>query len=403
MPILVVGAGPAGATASLTLSKLQLPHLVIDQATFPRDKVCGDGLDLKIPRILRHLNPDWASELLQQPNDFLQCWGVRLASPKNKYYDSIYEPKQHELAYPPFVTAKRYVFDNFLINKMSSPFCEFKQQATLKSLRKTPEGFEADILHADQLQTVHCKLLLAADGDHSTILRHLNERKINRQHYASSLRVYYKGIEGFHEKNLIEAHFRKQLPVGYFWMFPLPNGEANVGLGIQSDVASRLKINLNQVLEKLIKEEPDLKERFRNAEPIDQVRGWGIPLASVQRRVVGDNYLLLGDAASIVNPLNGEGIGTAMFSGYIAAMYAQRAVANNNFSAAAMQNYQQEVSARLKSEINLYNSALKYGSQSWSAPLLNLLFATGVPQKIMRDSMSEWIKTAYQRDIKLSL
>ncbi|MCB0530144.1 MAG: FAD-dependent monooxygenase, partial [Saprospiraceae bacterium] len=62
--ICIIGAGPAGATASLFLAKMGIPHLIVDAAVFPRDKVCGDGLDLKVVRVLRHLDPAIAEEEL---------------------------------------------------------------------------------------------------------------------------------------------------------------------------------------------------------------------------------------------------------------------------------------------------------------------------------------------------
>lgn len=403
VPVLIVGAGPAGATASLMLSKIGIPHLIIDKATFPRDKVCGDGLDLKIPRILRHINPLWVDELLADETKFLPNWGVRLGAPNRKYHDSVYQPKDEKLAFPPFVTAKRFTFDHFLIQKIPSPHSDFRQGATLKTLRKIPTGFEVDILYNNVLQTVACNLLLGADGDHSTILRCLGERKIDRQHYASSLRVYYKGVQGFHDKNLIEVHFRKQLPVGYFWIFPMPNGEANVGLGIQSNVANQRNINLNHVFEQLITQEPDFKERFSAAEPLESVKGWGIPFASRKRKVLGDNYLLLGDAASMVNPLNGEGIGTAMMSGYIAAMYARRAVESGRFGQADLAGYQEEVSARLNDEIRTYNYALQFNHKTWFFPVLTTLFALDMPRSWFTKSMHQWADTALYRPIKLSI
>lgn len=401
-PILIVGAGPAGATASLTLSHLGIEHLIIDKAIFPRDKICGDGLDLKIPRIFRHLNrPEWTEELLNTPDIFLPAWGVRMVAPNGRTTDNIYTPLAGTKNYPPFVTAKRQDFDNFLLNKITSPYAHLRTGASLEALRRTPQGWEADILYQNQLQTVCCQLLMAADGDHSTILSHLQQRKIDRVHYASSLRVYYKNVAGLHPQNLIEFHFRKELPMGYFWIFPLPNGQANVGLGIQSRIAADRDINLRSLLDKLLFHTPDISHRFEQAQALEPVKGWGIPLASRRRTCVGDHYMLLGDAASLVNPLNGEGIGTAMLSGYIAAHYAQKAILNKSFTAQMLSGYEQDMSLRLADEVKAYNMALRFNHKRWYFPTLNTLFALDIPNRWIKKSMHQWHNTAFEQEIKL--
>jgi flavin-dependent dehydrogenase len=111
-----------------------------------------------------------------------------------------------------------------------------------------------------------------------------------------------------HSENYIELHFLKDFLPGYLWIFPLPNGLCNVGAGILSSHASRNHINLRDRLMRAIRNHPDLSSRFTNAEMIGKVEGWGLPLGSKRRRLSGDNFLLTGDAASLIDPFTGEGI-----------------------------------------------------------------------------------------------
>src|SRR5687767_14783760 len=112
--ICIIGAGPSGATTSLFLSKLGIPHTIIDAGTFPRDKVCGDGLDLKVMRVLNNLDPAIVrDEIFNDPN-FTKAWGCRIITAKNRNTNLLYTPKNGtSLSYPFFMTCKRAYFDNF--------------------------------------------------------------------------------------------------------------------------------------------------------------------------------------------------------------------------------------------------------------------------------------------------
>ena len=93
------------------------------------------------------------------------------------------------------------------------------------------------------------------------------------------------------------------------------DGKANVGIGMLSSHISQKKINLKVVLQKLIETHPQLKDRFINAKALESIKGFGLPLGSKKRRLSGDRYVLTGDAASLIDPFSGEGIGNAIRSG----------------------------------------------------------------------------------------
>ena len=133
----------------------------------------------------------------------------------------------------------------------------------------------------------------------------------------------------------------------------MPNGMANVGLGIRSDRVSKEKINLSEKMLQAIKEVPYLEERFRNAEQKDKIRGFGLPLGSKRRKISGNRFMLVGDAASLIDPFTGEGIGNAMASGMMAAEHAVTCLQHSSYSAATMAHYDREVYRRLGRELQL--------------------------------------------------
>jgi flavin-dependent dehydrogenase len=183
-------------------------------------------------------------------------------------------------------------------------------------------------------------------------------------------------------ENFIELHFLKELLPGYFWIFPLPNGEANVGLGIRSDYISKRKLNLKQLLPQVIEAHPELKVRFANAELIDEVRGFGLPLGSKKRSISGENYMLIGDAASLIDPFTGEGIGNAMMSGMLAA---QQAMSAHNYHATTLAQYDAAVYKRLWSELSLSRKMQQLVTVPW---LFNLVVNKAQKSKTMQETIS---------------
>jgi flavin-dependent dehydrogenase len=75
--ICIVGAGPAGSVTSIVLSKMGIPHLIVDAAVFPRDKICGDGLDLKVVRVLNNIDPSIIKDEFSNEELFMPSMGMR--------------------------------------------------------------------------------------------------------------------------------------------------------------------------------------------------------------------------------------------------------------------------------------------------------------------------------------
>jgi flavin-dependent dehydrogenase len=249
---------------------------------------------------------------------------------------------------------------------------------------------------------VNANLIVGADGDHSAVLRSLGKRKINRKHYAGAVRQYWKGIEGIHPQNFLEVYLPKSLPLAYFWIFPLGNGEANVGCGLASDLIAESKIDLKDLLHKLITEEPALADRFKNAVPLEKVIGWGLPLASQQRDASGDGWLLVGDAASLISPTTGEGIGPGMMSGYTAANFIARAVKNKRFDKQTFANYDREIYKRMQGDIKKYKllRSLSPGIYNW---VINVFTITGISGLLIKKNAAKWIETARSKPIEIDL
>ncbi len=398
--ICIVGAGPSGVTTSLFLSKMGIAHTIVDAAVFPRDKVCGDGLDLKVMRVLNQFDPMLVKEVMSDVN-FSKSWGCKIITAKNKKTNLIYKPTGNGMHYPFFMVSKRAYFDNFLTKKIDKVYADFRQGVKVKKIERQENRWKIYAEKDSALVEINSKMLVGADGDHSVVLRTVGERKINRKHYAGGVRQYWKGISDIQDDKCVELYFPKKLPLAYLWMFPLPDGEVNVGCGLVSEMLSEKSIDLKALLEELITRDPAIAHRFQHAERLDKTVGWGLPLASLQRKASGDGWLLVGDAASLICPTTGEGIGPGMMSGFIAATFIQRAVQENNFAREMFVNYDREISRRLKGDIKSYNLVRNLSPIVYNF-IINTLSIAGIAEFYFKKKVVDWVKTA-QKPIDVNM
>ena len=159
---------------------------------------------------------------------------------------------------------------------------------------------------------------------------------------------------------------------------------------------------MKKTLHEIVSDDPYMAERFKNAQPLEEPKGWGIPMSTLHRKAHGDGWLLLGDAASLVCPKSGEGIGPAMLSAYIAAHYIQRAVKKNSFAAEMFSGYDKELHRRSQQEERLYRFA--NAMPPWLfINGVNTVLSTRIFKKWYAEKeMKRWLITAYQKPITIN-
>ena len=395
--IFILGAGPGGAMASLFLAKENIPCVVADKAIFPRDKICGDALSGKVVEIFNRYDRKFVEKLSLDPIQ-LNCWGVTFVAPNLEelsipFRNKPKEPSEKREIAPGFIS-KRIDFDNFMIE-------EVKKQSSIQLLEgiefdqfeKTEDGFTCTSKNKEII--IHTKLVIDCSGAHSQFAKKIGKLEVEKEHHCAGLRVYYKNVTGIKEGNYIELHFLKDFLPGYFWIFPLADGLCNVGVGMRTDYVSKKRINLKTELKNIIEKYPQLKERFINAEPVDEIRGYGLPLGSKKRKLSGDNYMLTGDAASLIDPFTGEGIGNAVLSGFTAAYQAKTCIEQNNYSADILKNYDTTIYRRLWDELKLSYQMQKLVKYPW---LFNFVVRKANRNKVLRETIMVMFEDIDLRD-----
>lgn len=349
--VVIVGAGPGGLVCAIKLAQLGISSIVLEKESFPRDKICGDALSGKVVNVMQKIMPDFVPTFSQQTTQ-VPCWGIHFFAPNQSSLRIPFKLSYNSQKDTPVgFIAKRIYFDHFLADyARKHPNIQLIENATVQKLNRTQTGIQISLADGRTLQT---NLVVGADGAQSQVAKQLADFQIDAKHFCAGLRVYYTGIQNLEQDNFIELHFLNEVLPGYFWIFPLPNGEANVGLGMRSDVVQKQKINLKKLLQQIITENPTFQKRFQAAKALEPIRGFGLPMASRRRVLSGDNFLLVGDAASLIDPFTGEGVGNAMISGYIAAEKTYAAIQQQKFDSKFLKQYDKAVFQQLDSELKV--------------------------------------------------
>ena len=314
--VLVVGAGPSGIAAALTLQSAGHDVVVIDKAFFPRDKCCGDGLTTGALRILDELGFD-----PQTVPNWTVCSDVWLRSPNGSEMQFAL-PTHGQFA----AIAPRIELDNALVQLAKSHGIRVLEGHEFDSVREqTSDHITIDISsNSSKIETVQSKFLIASDGMWSPVRKSLGMSTPGYLGEWHAFRQYANNVTGS-AKDRLYVWFEKDLLPGYAWSFPLQSGRVNIGFGILRGG----KYSVQQMKDLW----PNLLARKHIAGALgsgvvmeDRHTAWPIPARVTSAPLSSGRVLLIGDAACVTDSLTGEGIGQALLSGQLAA---QAIVAGN--------------------------------------------------------------------------
>lgn len=325
--VVIIGAGPSGCACALALKDSGLSVALFDNKTFPRDKICGDAIPGRAIKTLRNISESFAEEF----KSFAQKY--KTGKTRVTYNKESLDFNWVGEAY----TCARIDFDNFLFSLVKK---HSKTETFLNADIKDVAIEKNKIFLKEKKSDINfeAKIIIGADGAQSVIAKQLANRTIDRKHHAGSVRAYYSNVSNL-ESNTTEVYFYKNTLPGYLWIFPLPDNKANVGFGMLSSKIASKNLNLRKTFYNVIAEHPELSERFKNAKQISDLQGFGLPLGSRRVKISGDRFMLVGDAASLIDPISGDGIGNAMLSGKLAADQVIECFKTNNFTKNTIQQY----------------------------------------------------------------
>lgn len=359
--VCILGGGPGGCSAALQLARKGTSVVLLEKSTFPRDKVCGDALSGKVMRTLERLDPDLAAAVKRE-STAMPSWGVTFVAPSGRALRVPFSRHTGE-GEAPGVILPRLRFDDLLFQQVKRTLgITCIESATARTFLREGEMWSITCVDGT---TVQAQVIIDASGANSHFARNVAQLTLEPKHHAAGVRAYYRGVRDLDPQGFIELIFLKDLLPGYLWVFPLPGGRANVGLGLRSDVVRERRADLKKLLVDLVTTHPQLKDRFANAELERGVHGMGLPLASKRKALSGDGYMLVGDAGHLIDPFTGEGISHAMISGVYAADVASELLQQNDLSARATKRYDERVWKRLGKELAISTRLQRMANQAW--------------------------------------
>ena len=303
--VAVVGAGPSGTAAAVTLARAGVDVVVVDRATFPRDKVCGDGITTAALRELEDLGLDPGSVA-----SWLDVDDLLVRSPSGR---EVHFPLPHDRGTFAAI-ARRRDLDAALVDLARAAGATVLEGHALRSATQDDAGATLDVEDLGELQA---RWVLGADGMWSPLRRSLGLSDPGYRGEWHAFRQYFTDVAPTARRELA-VWFDADLLPGYAWSFPLPDGAANVGFGVLRGGSYRVG-DLGALWREVLAR-PHIRGFLGpDARPEGPHRAWPIP-ARVERAVLAEGRaLFVGDAAAATDPMTGEGIGQALATGRWAA------------------------------------------------------------------------------------
>lgn len=376
--VIVVGGGPSGCATAISLGKKGRKVLLLDKAKFPRDKTCGDAVSGKTLKALREL--DLIPEVEKLPHG--KVYGIMFSSPKGESVSIDFPHPEGERVQSGYI-CRREAYDNMLF-QAAKRYCKVIEDFAVTDLIQAG-GYVVGVKGTGPSGPAEFKssVVVGADGATSVVATKLGLSKLDPKHVSVSIRAYYDSIKGLTPN--IEIHFVDSIQPGYFWIFPIEDGKANVGLGMTQDELKKRNVNLQAELDKIIKENPLFKERFAEAKLLTPIKGWTLPMGSKRRRATGNGFVLIGDAASLIDPFSGEGIGNGMTSGLLAARIIDAALKDNDVSEKRLKEYEKLLWQEIGPELHNSYILQRIGSFKF---LLNFVIHKAAKNKEIQQTIS---------------
>lgn len=388
--VLIAGGGPSGSGLAFHLASKGYKVIVADAETFPRDKVCGDGVS---PIALAELQQMGITqtEKFARANEIKQ---VGLFIKNDKVIISLSKPEHlpfHARIIP------RIELDYWIYNAAKSVNAVYIESARVTSFSIKPGVAIAELKQGQKKFSLKAKMIVGADGSSSTIARQVNGNSPDNEFQLLGLRSYYEDVNGPTDR--VDIYFSEESFPGIFWMFPKGPAGANIGMAMVSKTLPTKPSHVKELLINHIHHNKDIRERVGEGKMTGKIQGWPITFYNKKSKITGQRIALVGDAAGLINPLSGDGIQYALLSARWASETIIHCLQKNDFSEQALYAYRKRVDAELGYDFSLSNLLVQFPrnktfSKVWMT-ILEVIIAKAKEDKVYADIIAGIFEGTY--------
>ena len=345
--VLIAGGGPSGSMCAYYLAKAGKKVILIDSESFPRDKICGDFVS---PVGLKELINIGISE----SDDFKK---TNVISGATVYLDGkplVTKSLPNIKGLPNYGRIiPRLILDNWLLEAARKAGTQIISPCAIKNYTVHDNYVMVECKQGKKDKHFVVKMLIGADGSNSKVARIMNGIKPDQSNRIIAVRAYFENVNCVTDQ--AELFFSSTSFPGYSWFFPVDASRANVGIGMTLEVFPKKDVKLRELLMNVIESDLSLKAKIGKGQLVNKIVGWPLTIYDSNATIVKDRVLLIGDAAGLINSLNGEGIQYALQSGRWAAESTLSCLLSGNLSANKLKIFERKVRSEIGYSMSLSN------------------------------------------------
>ena len=328
--VIVVGAGPGGSATAAYLADHGLDVALLEKSTFPRDKICGDGLTPRATKELISLGVDTSG--------WQRTRGLRI---KGGGHTLQLDWPQND-AFPAYgLVRTRGMLDETLARHAERKGALLQERTSVTAPVRDGSGRVVGVAAkrvdengraTGEKVSYRAPVVIASDGVSSRLATAVGRPKREDRVMGVAVRAYYRTPR---RDDYMESHLelwtrddagKRILMPGYGWLFPLEDGRTNVGLGTLDTTSAFQQTDYKDVMRRWVAD-IDADWHLEHDEASGPIRGAALPMGFNRTPLYADGLMLVGDSGGMVNPFNGEGIDYALEAARLGAELVAQAMA----------------------------------------------------------------------------